>query len=104
MYWEQRNKRRYLYKTVRDGGRTHRVYLGTGAVAEAILAADQLRRSERQRQRERFEIQQQRVDKAVAPADALDQELESRTRTALVAVGFYVHFGQWRRRHRVQQR
>ena len=104
MYWEQRKKRRYLYKTVREGGRAHRVYMGTGDVAEAIAAADRLRRLEQQRQREQHEAHQQRVDETVTPADALGQELESLARMALVAAGFYLHCGQWRRRHHVKQR
>ncbi len=104
MYWEQRKKQRYLYKTVREGGRAHRVYMGTGAVAETIAAADRLERLEQQRQHEQLEVHQQQVDETVAPAGALGQELESLARTALLAAGFYSHFGQWRRRHYVKQR
>ena len=104
MYWEQRNQRRYLYKTVTEGGRPHRVYMGTGAVAEAVAAADRLQRLERQRQREQRAAKQQRVVETMALTDALGQELEFLARMALHAADFYVHFGQWRRRHYVQQR
>ncbi len=104
MYWEQRNQRRYLYKTITKGGRAHRTYLGTGVVAEAIAAADRLQRLERQRQHEQSAAKQQRVDETMAQTDALGQELEFLARMALHAAGFYVHFGQWRRRHYVQQR
>jgi hypothetical protein len=104
MFWYQLNKRRYLYKMVTEEGRARRVYLGTGAAAEVIVAADRLQRLELQRQREQLEAKQQRICETVVLIDALGRELESLARTALNATGFYLHCGKWRRRHYVQQR
>ena len=78
--------------------------MGTGAVAEAIVAADRLQRLELQRNREQLEARQQRANETVTLIDVLGWELESLARTALNAAGFYVHCGQWRRRHYVEQR
>ena len=104
MYWKQRGNHRYLYKAVRVDGRPHRIYVGTGADAEAALAADRLERLERQRQREQLQAYQQQVRDTVVAADAMCQETDNLTRAALLATGFHAHRSQWRRKRHANQK
>ena len=101
MSWKRRGRNRYYYRSVRVDGRPRTTYVGTGMVGATAAAADQLHRI----QREQLKEKQQRITADSATVVELNEQLESLTRAALVAAGFYQHARcQWRRRHHVEQR
>ena len=101
MPWRQKGNKRVYYRSVRVDGRPRTIYVGPGMIGETAAAAVQLRRVQREQLREK---QQQIIAHSSSVVD-LNGQLESLTRAALVAAGFYQHARwQWRRRRNVKQR
>ena len=101
MSWKKRGGNRYYYRSVRVGGKSRTIYVGTGIVGATAAAADQLRRI----QREQLKEKQHRITADSASVIELSEQMEPLMRAALVAAGFYQHARcQWRKRHHVKQR
>lgn len=100
MSWDQKQrgqKRGYYYRSVRDGSRVRKVYLGRGERAEeAVREMDERRRA---RQAETELITQERL--LVAHAETQLRELRVLVRTLVEATlqlaGYHFHRGQYRR-------
>ena len=78
MSWVIQGKRRYYYRTVRDGRRQRVVYVGTGPLAEAIAAEDAERAAARRAGFARHAAQRDlaaRVEAAAAPVADLMEAL-----------------------------
>src|SRR5580704_11255678 len=103
MAWEVRGGRRYYYRSVREGGRVRRVYVGTGPVAEAAAEFDALARANRNGVRERSKAAggdwQIRLAAALGPLRRLDALAGALAALALVEAGYHrPNRGDWRRR------
>ena len=89
---------RYYYRSRRSGQRVETEYLGTGALAELIAEADacdqQLREQQRMEARAEQEAQRQ-LDRSIAAVGHLTQAV---VQAVLLASGYHVHKGQWRKR------
>ena len=98
MAWERRGGRAYYYRSVRDGERVKKEYLGTGEIAEALARSDETIRRVRElgRARERAEVE--RLEDLAAPARELDEVAEVLARAHLVAAGYRRRKGEWRMR------
>ena len=95
MAWAWRGNRRYDYRSVRDGGRVTKEYVGAGPLAEfcAVMDAerDVTRAAWRQHQADMDEIDEQVTAWWNASTDLL--------KAALYAEGPYQHDrGTWRKR------
>ena len=93
------DRRGYYYRSVRDGDRVLRVYLGNGPVAQLAALMVQERRSGRRA----LSLAWQAREAALAgPEDRLrelDELAERMTRATLLAAGYHRHDrGLWRRR------
>jgi hypothetical protein len=97
--WDVRNGTRYYYRSVREGRRVRRVYLGTGPGGERAAAEDAARRARRQAQPEARRDEQARRDEADALITDLVRLTDALARAALMAAGYFRHArGAWRRR------
>ena len=93
------DRRGYDDRSVRDGDRVTRVYLGNGPAAQLAAMLAERWRSERRDQ----SLAWQAREAALAPAEALVRELErlaeALTCATLLAAGYHRHDrGAWRRR------
>ena len=105
MAWEIRQRGgRYYTRSIRQGGRVRREYIGTGETAELIAAIDNRDRQARLTARAAERAERERIrqaDMALADLDALTETL---ARLALVAAGYHRHHrGDWRRRRATQE-
>lgn len=100
MAWELRGKKkkRFYYRSKRVGQKVHRIYLGSGEVAQKAAEKDAAAKAKRQADRMElaaFRAQLADVDRLVAQ---VQQGVELLTEAELLAQEFHQHRGQWRRR------
>ncbi len=99
MAWETRERGgSYYTRSRREEGRVVREYVGTGEVAELIAHADETRRLERA---ERVEAERAELERARGLVDMvpdLDAAVEILVRAEMIAAGYHLHKGEWRRR------
>ena len=97
MALERRNGELYYYRSVREGERVRKVYLGAGDLARIArdeeLMSRALKVAERERQREEVE----RLEVLAAPVAELCEISEILARAHLVTAGCHRHKGEWRR-------
>jgi hypothetical protein len=94
--WEWRGANLYYYRSVRDGGRVRKEYLGRGEVAELIAHADETIRRSREVEAERGREDLERARELASRADELDEAAEILARAEMVAAGYRRHKGEWR--------
>lgn len=97
MGWEERNGSRYYYRKRREGKRVISEYVGSGPVAGLAARMDEATKAERQAKRDALRRQMAEQDAADAQIDEVCRMTETLTRAALIAAGFHLHRGQWRR-------
>jgi hypothetical protein len=100
MGWENRKNGSYFYTKERIGSRVVSRYIGNSETARLISQFEQMRREEK-------EIEREIEAAAVAELAAEDDEAERiaelvdlLTKGALIAGGFHQHKGIWRRRRK----
>ena len=99
MAWEQRRgDGLYYYRSVRDGGRVRKEYVGRGEIAEVIAHADETIRQSRAARAEREREDLEGARGLATAADELHEAAETLARAELVAAGYHRHKGEWRLR------
>lgn len=100
MAWETRNGRgRYYTRSVKEGGRVRREYVGCGPAAELAALLDAREREEREQARDERRAEQEQWDAAERPLVELCELTDALARAALLAAGYRRHDrGEWRRR------
>jgi hypothetical protein len=94
---ERRDDNLYYYRSVRDGEKIRRVYVGAGEFACIFAEGDLLRRTNRKAQREEERAELERLEALAAPLEELSEAAEVLAHAYLVAAGFHEHRGEWRR-------
>ncbi len=98
MGWEQRNGRFYYYEKRREGERVVSTYVGTGSFAEACAVLNESEKQKRRLDREALRQEREALDRQAGQVkDVLDQ-IRALTHAALIAGGYHMHKGQWRKR------
>jgi hypothetical protein len=97
---ERRNGQLYYYRSVRDGERVRKVYVGAGDIARICSETDTLRRTSRREQRERGKAELERLEGLVAPLEEVSDVAEVLVIAHLVDGGFRKRKGEWRRARR----
>src|SRR3954470_25052496 len=93
------DRRGYYYRSVRDGDRVLRVYLGRGPAAQLAALLVEERRAERRARALAWRAEEARWEAAAARQRELDELGEMLARAALLAAGYHQHDrGPWRRR------
>jgi hypothetical protein len=99
MFWVYSNGRRYLYETRREGGRVRKKYLGTGPLAEELMARAQEIRATLTTVAKVNAAEDDAWAEAERVSDEMAVELDLLVRSALVGAGFHQHSrGEWRKR------
>ena len=97
MAWEDRNGTPYYYRSVRDGERVTKEYLGRGEVAEALAHADETIRRHREERRAQEMAEREILEDLVAPTLEVRESARVLARASLVAAGYHRHRGEYRR-------
>jgi hypothetical protein len=94
---ERRNGRLYYYRSVRDGEKVRKVYVGAGEFARICSETDILQRTSRRAQRERERAELERLEALIAPVLELSETAEILAHAHLIAAGHHRHKGEYRR-------
>jgi len=97
---ERRDGRLYYYRSVRDGEKVRKVYVGAGEFARVCSETDILQRTSRRAQRERERAELERLKDLVAPLEEISEAAKVLVTAHLVDGGFRKHKGEWRRARR----
>ncbi len=98
MAWERRGDNLYYYRSVRDGGRVRKEYVGAGEIAQLVAHADETIRRSRDARAEREREDLERARALASAVEELDGVAEAFARAEMVAAGYRRHKGEWRRR------
>jgi 3-hydroxyisobutyrate dehydrogenase-like beta-hydroxyacid dehydrogenase len=94
---ERRDRRLYYYRSVRDGEKVRKVYIGAGEIARMSQEGDILRRTGREAQRQQAKAELERLETVAAPVLGLSEAAEVLVRAHLIAAGYHGHKGEYRR-------
>ena len=97
MTLERRDRRLYYYRSIRDGEKVRKVYVGSGELARSAHEGDILRRTGQQAERERQKAELEHLEALAAPVLELSEAAEILVRAHLIAAGCHRHKGEWRR-------
>src|SRR5207248_1754625 len=89
MAWERSGKRKYFYRSVRNGDKVRRDYYGAGQGGQIAAAADALNHAERKAHRETARKERKVLHDAVALVLRLNEWCDLVTAAALLAAGFH---------------
>ena len=98
MGWEERRGRSYFYRAKRVNGRVVKEYVGTGSVGEIAAANEATQQQERAEHALKLAEARNNAAAIETCLDRLDELAETAAHEALVAAGFHLHRGQWRKR------
>jgi hypothetical protein len=96
----RRNGNVYYYRSVRDGDKIRKVYLGAGETARVSHEKDVLRRTGRKAQREREKEHLERLKALAAPVLEASEAAEILARAHFIVAGYHKHKGEYRRARR----
>jgi hypothetical protein len=94
---ERRNGQLYYYRSVRDGEKVRKVYVGAGEFARICSETDILGRTNRRAQRERERAELERLKGLVAPLEEVSEAAQVLITAHLVDGGYRKRKGEWRR-------
>ena len=97
MTLERRDGNLYYYRSVRDGQRIRKVYVGAGNLARIVAEGDMLRRTAREQERKREKDELERLEALAAPLLELSEAAEILAHAHLIAAGFHRRKGEYRR-------
>ena len=97
MAWETRGRKLYYYRSIRDGERVRKEYIGTGELAETLAYSDETIRRLRRREQDKGREELERLEALAAPVLEIDEAAEILARASLIASGYHRHKGEWRR-------
>lgn len=98
MAWEQRNGSSYYYRKERSGKSVKSVYVGTGLIANLAANLDSSENAKKEAERVAFRREVELQNAIDSRIDEVCRMTEMLMRAALIASGFHLHKGQWRRR------
>ena len=97
MTLERRDGRLYYYRSVRDGEKVRKLYVGAGEFARICSETDILRRTSQRAQRERERTELERLEGLVAPVEEVSDAARGLVIAHLVDEGYRKRKGEWRR-------
>src|SRR5215207_1354471 len=98
MGWEERRGRQYYYRSVREGKRVRKEYVGGGALGRLLAQRDQLNRLQREEEEASCKEERERLERSAGFLHELEEAAEILTRAQLLAAGFHKRKGEWRRK------
>jgi hypothetical protein len=98
MAWENRERGgHYYYRSIRDGGRVCKEYVGAGEFAEGLAHTDETIRLIREQERQRGRAEVENLEALAAPVlEVCEAAADVLARAVLVAGGYRRRKGEWR--------
>ena len=100
MTLERRDGQLYYYRSVRDGEKVRKLYVGAGEFARICSETDILQRTSRRAQRERERTELERLEGLVALVEEVSEVAKVLVTAHLVDGGHRKRKGEWRRARR----
>jgi hypothetical protein len=97
MGWEERRGRPYYYRSVREGRRVRKEYVGGGAPGQLASQLDELERLQRKEETTRWKAERECLERSAGFLRELEEAVEILTRAQLLVSGFHKCKGEWRR-------
>ena len=97
MGWEERRGRLYYYRSVREGKRVRKEYVGGEALGQLVAQIDELERLQRKEEEAFFKEERERLQRSAAFLQELEEAAEVLTRAYLLASGCHQYKSQWRK-------
>jgi len=97
MGWEERRGRLYYYRSVREGKRVRKEYVGGGALGQLAAQIDELERLQRKEEEASCNEERERLQRSAGFLQELEEATEILTRAELLVAGFHKRKGEWRR-------
>jgi hypothetical protein len=94
---EKRNGLVYYYRSRRDGEKVRKFYVGAGDVAQMASRLDEVERLSREEETIHWKAERERLERSATFLQELEEAAEVLVRAQLLASGFHLHKGQWRR-------
>src|SRR5215218_5118972 len=98
MGWEERRGRLYYYRSVREGKRVRKKYVGGGALGQLVAQIDELERLQRKEEEASWREERERLQRSAEFLRELEEAAEILSRAELLVAGFHKHKGEWRRK------
>ena len=98
MGWEERRGRSYYYRSVREGKRVRKKYVGGGSFGQLLAQLDELERLQREEEEASWREERERLQLSAAFLRELEEAAEILIRAQLLVAGFHKHKGEWRRK------
>ena len=93
-----RGRRRYYYQSRWENGQVVTEYVGAGDLADIAAMLERMERDDREQLRREMAEQRAAEERLDRTLDALQAALRALTQEVLLAEGYYLHKGQWRKR------
>jgi len=97
MGWEERRGHSYYYRSVREGKRVRKEYIGGGALGQLLAQIDELERLQREEEEASWREEQKRLQRSAGFLRELEEAAQILIRAQLLVDGFHKRNGQWRR-------
>lgn len=97
MAWEERSGRRYYYRSIREGERVRKEYIGAGEFVETLARSDEAIRLVRKLERDGDRQELERMKALGVPVLEIGEAAAVLARAHLVSKGFHRRKGEWRR-------
>ena len=97
MGWEERRGRHYYYRSVREGKRVRKEYVGGGTLGQLAAELDELERLQRKEEEASCKEERERLERSAAFLQELEEAAEVLIRAQLLVAGFHKRKGEWRR-------
>ena len=97
MGWEERRGRLYYYRSVREGKRVRKEYVGGEALGQLVAQIDELERLQRKEEEVFCKEERERLQRSAAFLQELEEAAEVLTRAYLLASGCHQYKSQWRK-------
>src|ERR687889_1612216 len=97
MGWEERRGRLYYYRSVREGKRVRKEYVGGGTFGQLAAQLDELERLQREEEEASWREERERLQRSAGFLQELEEAAEVLIRAQLLVAGFHKRKGEWRR-------
>ncbi|HLM76805.1 MAG TPA: hypothetical protein VK361_00195, partial [Rubrobacteraceae bacterium] len=89
MGWEERRGHSYYYRSVREGKRVRKEYIGGGALGQLLAQIDELERLQREEEEASWREEQKRLQRSAGFLRELEEAAQILIRAQLLVDGFH---------------
>jgi|SRR5215203_2416907 len=97
MGWEERRGRQYYYRSVREGKRVRKEYVGGGALGRLAAQLDELECQQREEETAYWRENRKHFEQSAVFIGELEEATQILSQAILITAGFHKRRGEWRR-------